>query len=162
MTEQVDLEYPAEIRQKTCGFPFVPVHQELCFGIASGKLVMPTERNNIVKFKDYLKMIQRPYCIFLDCESIPVDIDEAEQKHKGCVQEHKICGFAIALIRSSDNAVVKFNSPFGKNMEKELVECLCDAGQYVHKHEIMNAEAWKMFKSAKQCNICHANFTKQN
>ena len=68
---------------------------------------MPSEKDNIVEFNQYMKSDKMPYIIYADIESLIKKIDGCENNPENSstakIGEHISCGYSMSTIWTFDN-----------------------------------------------------------
>ena len=68
---------------------------------------MPSEKNNILQFNQYMKSDKMPYIIYVDMESLIKKIDgcanSPENSQKTKIREHIPCGYSMSTIWAFHN-----------------------------------------------------------
>ena len=76
-------------------------HEKICKTIDFCGIVMPTEKDNILKFNQYIRSAKMPYIIYVDIKSL-IKIDECgnnqENSSTAKISEHIPCEYSVSTI----------------------------------------------------------------
>ena len=92
-------------------------HMEECKVNVPQKVVLPDEKNNILRFTNFHKQQKVPFIIFADFEAITAKIEGPElntdQFFTQKTQKHRPCGFCYVIVRSDGKTKdpVSFRGP---------------------------------------------------
>ena len=101
---------------------YVKIKMEFC------GIVMPSEKDKILKFKQPLMTDKIPYIIYADLESLILKIDgcrnNPEKSTTTKIGEHNICGYSMPTIWGFDHIEDKHILYRGKDCMKKFCESL--------------------------------------
>ena len=89
---------------------------------------MPSVKDNILEFNQYIKSVKTPYIIYADMESFIKRIDgfanNPEKSSTTKIGEHNPCGYSSSKIWTFDNTVKKHTLYCRKDCMKKFCESL--------------------------------------
>ena len=104
---------------------------------------MPTEKNKILKFNQYMKLHKMPYIIYTDLESLIKEIDRCENNPENSsttkIGEHISCGYSMSTAWLFDHIENKHTLYRGKDCLKKFFDSLTE-----HAKNIIDFEKKKM------------------
>ena len=110
---------------------------------------MPSEKDKILEFNQYIKSNKTPYIIYADMESVIKKIDgcanNPENSSTTKIGEHIPCGYLMATIWTFDHIENKHTLYRSKDCMKKFCESLRE-----HAKNIIDFEKKKMLKIAKE------------
>ena len=138
-------------------------HLPYCKNHGMQKVALPEKGKNVMKFKDYDKMLMVPFVIYADFESLIVKYGENGKTH-----EHKACGYAYRVVSNvmgyssftklyrGENAIQHFLQSITEQGDR-----LCDILKNTNKQMLMTDQDRMDFKAAKTCFICEEPFEEE-
>ena len=82
-------------------------HEKVCKDKDFCGIVMPSEKDNILEFKQYMKSDKMPYIIYVDIVSLIKKIDECANNPENFsttkIGEHIPCGYSMSTIWAFDH-----------------------------------------------------------
>ena len=120
--------------------------------------VIPSEKNNILEFNQYMKSDEMPYIIYADIKSLSKKIDgcvnKPEFSSKTEIGEHVSCGYSMSTIWEFDLIENKYSLYYRKDCMKKFCESLREQAKNVidlekKKMLPLTKEELKSYKNAK-------------
>ena len=112
-------------------------------------IAMPSEKNNILEFRQYMKSDKMPYIIYADIESLFRNIDRyANNQGKSSttkISEHIPCGYSMSTIWGFDHIEDKYTLYRGKDCMEKFCTFLRE-----HAKNIIDFEKKKMLLLTKE------------
>ena len=89
---------------------------------------MPSEKDNILEFNQYMKSDKMPYIIYADIKSLitykQIDVQIIQKTIRKTLGEHIPCGYAMWTIFAFDQIEKKYTLHCGKDYMKTFCEFL--------------------------------------
>ena len=147
------------------------IHEKMCKNKDFCGVEMPSERNKVLKFNQYMKSDKMPYIIYADLESLIEKIDgcanNPEKSLTTKIGEHIPCGYSMSTSQGFDHIKNKHTLYHEKDCRKKLCESLRE-----HAKSIIDFEKKKMLpltrkklkshQDAKVCYIWGTHFIKKH
>ena len=112
-------------------------------------IVMPSEKEKILEFNQYMKSDKIPYIIYADIESLIMKIDRCANNPQNSsttkIVEHIPCGYSMSTIWAFDNIENKRSLYRGEDCMKNFCESLKK-----HTKNITDFEKKKMLPLTKE------------
>ncbi|XP_044019500.1 uncharacterized protein LOC122859882 [Aphidius gifuensis] len=145
-------------------------HNPACREKNQYAMVMPTEKNNILKFTNYKYQLRVPYVVYADLESILEKVtDNSNNSLKKTIKQKHIPSSVAYYVKCSyDNTLSKFKLKRDKNciewFIKELEELSHNVDNILENIKPMNLtfDEELQFFNATKCHICKKLFTAEN
>ena len=103
-------------------------HEKVCKNKDIYRIVMPSKKNEILKFNQYMKSEIMPYIIYTDIESLIKKIDgranNPEDSSTKDIDENNACGYSMTTIWRFDHIEKKHTFYRGKNCIKKFCASL--------------------------------------
>ena len=100
-------------------------HENVCKNKDICDIVMPSEKDNILEFNQYMESDKMPYIIYADIESLIKKIDgfanNPENSSATKIGEHIPCGYSMSTIWGFDQIEDKHTLYCGKDCVKKFV-----------------------------------------
>ena len=140
-------------------------HEKVCKNKDFCGIVMPSEKDNILEFNQYIKSDKMPYIIYADIESL-IKRNNLENSSTTKIGEHIPCIYSMSTIWTFDNIENKHTLYCGEGCMKKFCTSLRK-----HATDVINFEKKKMlpltkeelksYQNAKVCYICGRSFLKK-
>nr|CAH7756011.1 unnamed protein product [Callosobruchus chinensis] len=144
-------------------------HLEDCRNMNDTRIVLPTNDNNIMKFKNFKYKQIVPFVIYADLESILVGFDDTKNGNTERYQKHEAFSIAYYLKCSYDDSLSKFRLYTGSDCQdwfaKELHRTALELNYIFNNPKPMtplDSEERQCFSSALTCHICERPFDSNN
>nr|CAH7734709.1 unnamed protein product [Callosobruchus chinensis] len=144
-------------------------HLEDCRNMNDTRIVLPTNDNNIMKFKNFKYKQIVPFVIYADLESILVGFDDTKNGNTERYQKHEAFSIAYYLKCSNDDSLSKFRLYTGCDCQdwfaKELHRTALELNYIFNNPKPMtplDSEERQCFSSALTCHICERPFDSNN
>ena len=85
---------------------------------------MTTEKNEILKFSQYMKFDKTPYIIYVELQSLIQKIDGCKNSSATKISEHILCGYSMSAIWGFDHIENKHISYHGKDCMRKFYNSL--------------------------------------
>lgn len=140
-------------------------------------LIMPTEEDNYIEFKNFKNIITHPFVIYADTESLLEKIfdentetdDRSNQKTKK-YQEHKINSYCQKVVSN-----IKLNNSFKlirrdttEEAQRDMVATLEETEEEIMKYvenpkpmKKLTPKQYKNFEESKKCYMCNKEFEEE-
>nr|CAH7716809.1 unnamed protein product [Callosobruchus chinensis] len=148
---------------------FLQNHLEDCRNMNDTRIVLPTNDNNIMKFKNFKYKQIVPFVIYADLESILVGFDDTKNGNTERYQKHEAFSIAYYLKCSYDDSLSKFRLYTGCDCQdwfaKELHRTALELNYIFNNPKPMtplDSEERQCFSSALTCHICERPFDSNN
>ena len=131
---------------------------------------MPSEKENILEFNQYMKSDKMAYIIYADIESLTKNIDgcanNSENSSTTKIGEHVPCGYSVSTIRAFYNIKNKHTLYHGEDYMKRfcisLREHVTNVINFEKKKMLpLTKEELKLYQEAKGCYTCGKRFLKK-
>ena len=139
-------------------------HKILCDTFQPSLSVLPNKNNNDLCFSNVKQMMEHPYIIYCDFETILVKVEKQISSKSKSYQEHKPCGFCIIIV-NFNNKVIYQNVYRGSDAAKKFLFDLKHQSEKLIKKQLTNKtmipltnEQEKQFQDALFCHICKTPF----
>nr|CAH7720491.1 unnamed protein product [Callosobruchus chinensis] len=144
-------------------------HLEDCRNMNDTRIVLPTNDNNIMKFKNFKYKQIVPFVIYADLESILVGFDDTKNGNTERYQKHEAFSIAYYLKCSYDDSLSKFRLYTGSDCQdwfaKELHRTALELNYIFNNPKPMtplDSEERQCFSTALTCHICERPFDSNN
>ena len=108
-------------------------HEKVCKNKDFCGIVMPSEKDNILKFNQYMKSDKMQYIIYADMESVIKKIDgcanNPENSSTTKIGELIPCGYSMSTVWGSNNIENKHTLYRGEDCMKKFCEFLRERGK---------------------------------
>lgn len=143
-------------------------HLKLCYDLEAVRAVLPTDKNNILKFKNYGNMFPHPFAVFLDFESTLSKYDD-EDGYKQQIHNCNSVGYKYNCIYDEYSEPLQLiNSPNPDNMLEKLINDLERLAIKSYKltkqypyYNCSRDDRQKLIKS-KTCEYCKCQYDDKN
>ena len=145
-------------------------HEKVCKNKYFCVTIMPSEKDNILEFNQYMKSDKMLYIIYADMESSIKKLDGCANNpgHSSTTKigEHIPCGYSMSTIRAFHNIENKYTSYRGEDCMKKFRESLIEHAKNIIDFEnkkmlLSTKEELKAYQDAKVCDICGKRFLKK-
>ena len=117
-------------------------HEKVCKNKDFCGTVMPSEKDNILEFKQYMKSDKMPYIVYADIESLIKKLDgcanNPENSSATKIGEHIPCGYLILSIWAFENIETKHILDRGEDCMKKFCTSLKEHTTNVIKLNVPN------------------------
>ena len=134
------------------------------------RIAMPSEKNNILEFNQYIKSYKMSYIIHADIESLNKKIGEyannLENSSTTKIGEHIPCRYSMSTFWAFNHIENKHTLNCGKNCMKKFCECLREHAKNIidfekQKSLSLTKEELKSHQDANVCYICGKRILKK-
>ena len=141
----------------------VKSHEKICKNKDFCRIVMPSEKNNILEFHQYMRSDKMPYIIYADIESLIRKIDRCannpEKFSTTKIGEHIPCGYSMSAIWGFDHIEDKHALYRRQDCMKKFCISLKKHAKNIIDFETkkmlqLTKEEFKSHQDAKVCYIC--------
>ncbi|XP_072375301.1 uncharacterized protein [Diabrotica undecimpunctata] len=139
-------------------------HLEDCFKINSVKMVLPTEKNYLMKFKNFNHKERVPFVIYADLESILTKFNDNNNNLKSCLTEkHEAFSIAYYFKCSYDDSLSYLQTYTGRDCQTWFVRELKEIAMKIYRENLfqkfqkvisLTDKEQKDFNSTFICHIC--------
>ena len=145
-------------------------HEKICKNKHFCGIVMPSGKNNIMEFNQYMKSDKMPDIIYADIESLIRKIDgcanNAEKSPTAKIGEHIPCGYSMSKICEFYHIEDKHTLYGGKDCKKKFCTSLKEHAKSIIDFEKkkmlpLRKEELKSHQDAKECYICGKRILKK-
>lgn len=144
-------------------------HEEDCSQMNAIKIIMPTEENKWLKFKNFQNKTKHPFVIYFDTESLTLPVDtcspDPDKSYTKIYQKHELCAVALQLVCSYDPTFSEFDSYRGPNAShwfferlKEIASKIASIYEKIEPVKPLTDTQYNDFNEAKECYICEQLF----
>ncbi|XP_039312526.1 uncharacterized protein LOC120359374 [Solenopsis invicta] len=138
------------------------IHTMDCGKINDCAIILPSEDDKWLSFKNYCRKERMPFIVYADLECI-LEKTEDEKNY----QHHRVFSIAYYVHCAYDNSLSMYRFHRDKNCIAWFVEQLKDLAQIVNNILSVNVpmdltqDDWKKFNNATHCHICEKPFTNE-
>ena len=145
-------------------------HIVYCDNNETALVRLPTKKDNILKFKNYLKKFPLPFVIYADFESFIIPINTCqpnpEKSFTQIYQKHEPNSFCIYLktldkMKSNFKPILYTKKTPDEDVSEKFIECVVKLTHKIYKDYyqktkplVLTKEEEKEFQSATICHIC--------
>ena len=140
-------------------------HRNYCKHHGGQIVKLPTEDDNILKFKNFQHQLPVPFIIYADFESVTCKIDTCDNDlHTSSTvkyQKHEPCSFGYKIVSMESKYCKPTVIYRGPNVINHFIESLMEEGKEI-QHILSNiqpmnlsAEEELSFEKAEMCHICN-------
>ena len=140
------------------------MHSELCKGTGEpSKIILPNNKEKILKFKNIGNTFRLPYVIYADFECLLVNIDSCDPSPKesftNAIQKHEPFSFCYMLVTPDGcQTPILYRGP---NTARVFINCIKEEAKKVHDiykniiPMILTKDEEMSFQNASTCHICN-------
>ena len=139
-------------------------HKTLCETFKPSLSVLPNKQNNNLFFSNVKQMVEHPYIVYCDFETILVKVKKQTSNKSFTYQEHKSCGYCIIIV-NFDNKILYQNVYRGRDSAEKFLFDLKNQTEKLIKKQLtikpiipLTIEDENNFNTAKICHICKTPF----
>ena len=136
------------------------------------RIILPTEEDKWLEFKNIGKQMKVPFIIYADFEALNSPINSAnnspDSSYTESYQKHEPCGYAYKVVCIDSRYTKPTKLYRGENCIEEFMNALQEEEKYIGEiiqqnksNKIKTNEDVENFNKAKVCHICNQSFNKQ-
>lgn len=141
-------------------------HLQRCFSLNETKITLPTEKQNIIKFKSWKNKENVPFVIYADLESILEKFDDRNATFSTRkYQKHVPFSIAFYLKCSYDDSLSEFHQYTGEDCDKWFVEQLEEIAMKLQDiftnilpMKPLTSSQETLYRNSTNCHICSKAF----
>lgn len=140
------------------------IHGQNCQFFNPSRVILPRKGENILKFTEIKQMMEYPFVIYADFETILKKIDNNLHLNSRPYEEHIACGYSLVIVNSKGH--VEYSNYYrGENAAKEFLHDLKKSSEkfikiqqsYTPMNPLTSKEI-EDFENATECYLCNKKF----
>ena len=140
-------------------------HLENCGSYEAVKVIMPSDKEKYIKFKNYSSMDRHPVVIYADLESLNLpfqshEVENAEKSYTKRILQHQASGYSFTVVSPYyGNKTITYHGPnaiphFFQSIEREEKKIRNWFYKNEHKMDKLTIKEENDFRESQQCYLC--------